>query len=87
MVDYGADPADNASDDRPAIQRAIDEAVPGDEVFFPNGVYNLNSTPDGLTNLILKSEVNLRGKPERRDPEDLAEQGPEQHDAEIRQAA
>ena len=33
VVDYGADPADNASDDRPAIQRAIDEAVPGDEVF------------------------------------------------------
>lgn len=62
VVDYGADPADNGSDDRPAIQRAMDEAVPGDEVFFPNGVYNLNSASDGLTNLKLKSEVNLRGE-------------------------
>ncbi|WP_235440486.1 alpha/beta hydrolase fold domain-containing protein [Paenibacillus sp. DMB20] len=62
VVDYGADPADNDTDDRKAIQRAIDEAEPGDEVYFPNGVYNLNSAPDGLTNLTLKSEVNLRGE-------------------------
>ncbi|KAA2299888.1 hypothetical protein FY526_27460, partial [Clostridioides difficile] len=60
--DYGADPADNMSDDRPAIQAAMDEANVGDEVFLPDGVYNLLSGPDGSTNLMLKSGVNLRGE-------------------------
>lgn len=43
VVDFGADPGDNRTDDCPAIQNAIDAAVPGDEVYFPKGVYNLNS--------------------------------------------
>lgn len=59
---YGADPADNASDDQPAIQAAIHDANVGDEVFLPDGVYNLLSGPDNATNLTLKSGVNLRGE-------------------------
>jgi parallel beta-helix repeat protein len=62
VTDYGADPLDNGTDDRAAIQAAIDAAHTGDEVYFPNGVYNLLSSPDGLSNLTLKSGVNLRGE-------------------------
>ena len=41
VTGYGVDLADNASDDRVAIQNAINAASPGDEVYLPNGVYNL----------------------------------------------
>ncbi len=64
VLDFGADPADNGQDDRPAIQAAIDSAVAGDEVFIPDGVYNLLTSPDGLANLFLKSGVNIRGESE-----------------------
>lgn len=64
VLDFGADPADNGQDDRPAIQAAIDAAVAGDEVYIPNGVYNLTTSPDGLANLFLKSGVNIRGESE-----------------------
>lgn len=64
VLDFGADPADNGQDDRPAIQAAIDAAVAGDEVFIPDGVYNLLTSPDGLANLFLKSGVNIRGESE-----------------------
>lgn len=64
VLDFGADPADNAQDDRIAIQNAIDAATAGDEVFIPNGVYNLVTSPDGFINLKLKSGVNLRGESE-----------------------
>ncbi|MDU0203137.1 cadherin-like beta sandwich domain-containing protein [Paenibacillus sp. MAH-36] len=64
VLDYGADPGDNAQDDRIAIQNAIDAATAGDEVFIPNGVYNLMTSPDGFINLKLKSGVNLRGESE-----------------------
>ncbi|WP_372629785.1 alpha/beta hydrolase fold domain-containing protein [Cohnella sp.] len=64
VLDYGADPLDNNQDDRPAIQAAIQAAEAGDEVYLPNGVYNLLSAPDGVTNLALKSGVNLRGESE-----------------------
>ncbi|WP_251038362.1 discoidin domain-containing protein [Paenibacillus albidus] len=63
--DYGANPADNGVDDRPAIQAAIDAAAAGDEVFLPSGVYHLLTAPDGTTNLSLKSGVNLRGESEK----------------------
>ncbi|MDR6878491.1 S-layer homology domain-containing protein [Bacillus sp. 3255] len=64
VLDYGANPADNGQDDRAAIQNAIDAAASGDEVYIPNGVYNLMSSPDGFINLKLKSGVNLRGESE-----------------------
>lgn len=62
VVNYGADPIDNGHDDRVAIQSAIDASSPGDEVYIPNGVYNLISSPDGFVNIKLKSGVNLRGE-------------------------
>ncbi|MFD0677833.1 MULTISPECIES: S-layer homology domain-containing protein [unclassified Paenibacillus] len=64
VLDYGADPSDNRTDDRPAIQAAINAAVEGDEVYLPNGTYNLNTAPDGIANLLLKTGVNLRGESE-----------------------
>lgn len=64
VLDFGADPVDNGQDDRPAIQAAIDAASAGDEVYLPNGVYNLLSSPDGMANLFLKSGVNIRGESE-----------------------
>lgn len=62
VLNYHADPADNDTDDGLAIQAAINSAQPGDEVYLPSGVYNLNSTLDTLVNLKLKSGVNLRGE-------------------------
>lgn len=62
VLDYNADLADNDTDDGIAIQAAINSAEPGDEVYLPSGVYNLNSTLDTLVNLKLKSGVNLRGE-------------------------
>lgn len=62
VADYGTDVADNGNDDRLAIQNAINAAKPGDEVYFPNGVYNLNTSSETTSHLILKSGVNLRGE-------------------------
>jgi parallel beta-helix repeat protein len=64
VTSYGVDLADNAHDDRVAIQNAINAASPGDEVYLPNGVYNLITSSDGFVNLKLKSGVNLRGESE-----------------------
>lgn len=64
VTSYGVDLADNSNDDRVGIQNAINAASPGDEVYLPNGVYNLITTPDGFVNLKLKSGVNLRGESE-----------------------
>jgi hypothetical protein len=64
VTSYGVDLADNSNDDRVAIQNAINAASPGDEVYLPNGVYNLITSPDGFVNLKLKSGVNLRGESE-----------------------
>lgn len=64
VVSFGADPANNGHDDRKAVQSAIDAARPGDEVYFPDGVYNLRSanSQDDASQLLLKSGVNLRGQ-------------------------
>jgi len=64
VLDFGADPADNENDDRPAIEAALEAAQKGDEIFFTNGVYNLNSAShlDSHSHLVLKSGVNLRGQ-------------------------
>ncbi|MDF2610010.1 MAG: coagulation factor 5/8 type domain protein [Lachnospiraceae bacterium] len=62
VADYGTDAADNTNDDRLAIQNAINAAKAGDEVYFPNGVYNLNTSSEPTSHLILKSGVNLRGE-------------------------
>ncbi|MDR6553723.1 cadherin-like beta sandwich domain-containing protein [Paenibacillus qinlingensis] len=64
VTSYGVDLADNTNDDRVAIQNAINAASPGDEVYLPNGVYNLITSPDGFVNLKLKSGVNVRGESE-----------------------
>lgn len=64
VVDFGADPRDNAHDDLPAILQAIEAAKEGDEVYFPNGVYHLRSgmPNDGTSHIYLKDGVNLRGE-------------------------
>ncbi|WP_159886227.1 S-layer homology domain-containing protein [Paenibacillus puerhi] len=65
VIDFGADPADNATDDLPAIQAALDAAREGDEVYFPNGTYNLISKLAGDstdTHFSVKNKVNLRGE-------------------------
>jgi polygalacturonase len=41
VTKFGADPANSATDDRPAIEAALDAAKAGDEIYFPNGTYNL----------------------------------------------
>lgn len=58
---YNADSA-GQTDAAAAIRAALQAAQPGDEVYLPNGTYLLDSTLDGLTNLTLKSNVNLRGQ-------------------------
>ncbi|WP_127579861.1 S-layer homology domain-containing protein [Paenibacillus koleovorans] len=62
-VAYGA-VGNGIADDTAAIQRAIDAAQPGDEVYLPNGIYKLMSTAPGSsdTHLKLKSGVNFRGE-------------------------
>ncbi|CAG7642659.1 right-handed parallel beta-helix repeat-containing protein [Paenibacillus allorhizosphaerae] len=64
VVDFGADPADDGKDDRPAVARALQAARPGDEVYFPKGVYALKSVDsvNRAAHLIMKNGVNLRGQ-------------------------
>lgn len=72
VTEYHADPEDNNNDDREAIQQAINAAQAGDELYFPNGVYNLKSwmpayptlqlKEDKNSHLILKDGVNFRGE-------------------------
>jgi hypothetical protein len=63
VTDFGADPAPGTGDDAAAIRAAIAAAEPGDEVYFPAGVYDLDTTEpvDPTTNVALRSAVHLRG--------------------------
>jgi hypothetical protein len=64
VTTFGADPADGDHDDTPAILAAIEAATPGDEVYLPDGVYNLASAlpSDRSSHLALRSGINLRGE-------------------------
>ncbi|SFL16466.1 S-layer homology domain-containing protein [Paenibacillus sp. 1_12] len=53
---------DGVSDDRAAIQRAVDAALPGDEVYLPNGIYKLITLTDASSQIKLKTGVNFRGE-------------------------
>ncbi|MCT8140274.1 right-handed parallel beta-helix repeat-containing protein [Anaerobacillus sp. CMMVII] len=67
VLDFGADTQDSDHDDTPAIIAAIEAAQPGDEVYFPNGIYNLRGTMpnDHTSHFYLKNGVNLRGQSEK----------------------
>jgi nitrous oxidase accessory protein NosD len=54
---HGATPDDSRNDDAPAIQRAINAAAAGDEVYLPAGKYHVKSGP-----IVLKSGVSVRGR-------------------------
>lgn len=64
VLDFGADPADNEIDDRPAIEAALNSATFGDELYFPAGSYNFLSTKpgDNSSHILPKSGVNWRGE-------------------------
>lgn len=63
VVVYGANPSNNGVDDAKAIRAALDEAQPGDEVYLPDGHYQLSSASyDGVSHLTIKSGVQLRGE-------------------------
>ena len=64
VLSFGADPANNEHDDTAAIIAAIKSASAGDEIYFPDGVYNLIGKLDDSTNFELKTKVNLRGESE-----------------------
>lgn len=61
---YNCDPLDNEKDDRPGIEAAITAASQGDEIYLPNGVYNLKTawSTDPKSNIRLKTKVNIRGE-------------------------
>ena len=44
VTKYGAEPKSNSNDDTAAIQAAIDAAENGDIIYFPTGIYQINST-------------------------------------------
>ncbi len=66
VTDFGADLRDNSHDDALAINAAIQAADSGDEVYFPDGTYNLMGTMenDFTSHIYLKDKVNLRGESE-----------------------
>ncbi|PZE22137.1 discoidin domain-containing protein [Paenibacillus xerothermodurans] len=68
VTDFNVNLADNDTDDTKGIQAAIAAAQPGDEVYLPDGVYNLTASTDDYANtynILLKSGVNFRGQSEQ----------------------
>mgnify|MGYP000320642903 CR=1 FL=1 len=59
ITTFGAAPNDG-QDDTLAIRNAIEAAVAGDEVYFPNGTYDLISNDAAI--LSAKTDVSLRGE-------------------------
>ncbi|HBE04499.1 MAG: hypothetical protein A2096_16490 [Spirochaetes bacterium GWF1_41_5] len=60
VTDYGADLKNNEKDDAAAVRSAVENALPGDTVFFPAGVYNLRS--GSSCHFSLKSGVSIAGE-------------------------
>jgi parallel beta-helix repeat protein len=56
VLNYGATPNNSSNNDVTAIQSAINAAVAGDEVYIPDGVYDLK----GSTSINLKTRVSVR---------------------------
>ncbi len=61
---YGVDLSDSDHDDLPAIELVLSKAQAGDEIYFPDGTYNLKSTATSSSNyqIALVSGVNLTGE-------------------------
>ncbi|GAA0376204.1 right-handed parallel beta-helix repeat-containing protein [Caldalkalibacillus horti] len=66
ILDYGDFEVEGVQDAVLAIIAALEDAEYGDEIYFPNGVYQLISTwpTDGTSNIYVKNGVNLRGESE-----------------------
>ncbi len=63
VVHHGARTAADSADDAAAIRRALAAARFGDEVYLPDGTYDLRTTAGvGDTHFYLRDGVNLRGQ-------------------------
>lgn len=63
IIDHGVDIENNSFDDAIIIQKVIDDATYGTEIYFPNGIYNLTSEYQNCnTHLFLKNGIVLRGE-------------------------
>lgn len=57
ILNYGATSNNSSNDDATAIRNAISDAVSGDEIYIPNGVFHLKGR-----DIKLKSGVSVRGQ-------------------------
>jgi polygalacturonase len=56
VTNYGATPYDLIPDDA-AVQRAVAAALPGDTVFFPNGMFVITNSIHPKSNLRITGET------------------------------